>query len=184
MSHHLVPLKVTIGLAVKGGKKTHDFPNFNSLSADLRDNMDWSEFVDQYGGWHYDQVSGHADDDTASGSPSGTWVGMLLVPRAFADAAVVSFSSQCSIINEVAAESFYQDRAHIRDPEVREDLTSLQAIAAKRQLGMAEDADDLRALDPDHPQSGRRRNLNKTWEGFKTCCGIEVEDDLKKPVVR
>ena len=51
----LVPLKVKIGLKLDGGKKVHGYPDFNQIDSVIRDNMDWSYFVDKYGGWHYYQ---------------------------------------------------------------------------------------------------------------------------------
>lgn len=171
----LVPLKVKIGLKNENGKKVHGFPDFNQISSALRDNMDWSYFVDKFGGWHYDQVSGHADDDPGDGTPQGNWDGMLLVPAAFAQAAVVAFSSQCSILTDAQAKTFYDDRGHVRDPAIKEDAIVLQAISAKRTLNIAEDQSDLDALNPDHPAPGRRTNVRKTWTGFKTVEGVTIK---------
>jgi len=171
----LVPLKVKIGLKNEGGKKVHGFPDFNQLSAKLRDNMDWSYFVDKFGGWHYDQLSGHADDDPGNGSPQGQWNGMLLVPDDFAQAAVEAFPSQCSIVTETGAQTFYDDRAHKRDPAIKEDAVTLQAIAAKRALDIPADQEDTDALNPDHPAPGRRRNKRKTWSDYKSAEGFTIK---------
>jgi len=171
----LVPLKVKIGLKNVNGKKVHGFPDFNQLSAGVRDDMDWSYFVDKFGGWHYDQLSGHADDDPGEDSPQGQWNGMLLVPDDFAQAAVNAFPSQCSVMTEVDAEKFYDDRAHKRDPAIKEDTATLQAIAAKRALNIAEDQEDVDALNPDNPTPGRRRNKRKTWSAYKNVEGLTVK---------
>lgn len=168
----LVPLKVEIGLKSDG---SHDFPNFNEINPNLRDGLDWSIYIDQFGGWHYDQISGHVDDDPLDGSPRGTWIGMLLVPDAFAQAAVTQFPTKCSIITEAKAQGFYEQRGHVRDPEIREDTDVLQAIKAKRDLAIPEDQADLDALNPDHPALGRRRNKRKTWAGFKTAEGVTIK---------
>lgn len=168
----LVPLKVKIGLKQNG---QHAFPPFNELSSELRDNMDWSYFVDKFGGWHYDQISGHADNDPLDDSPKGMWLGMLLVPEDFALAAVDKWPNQCSIISETDAEIMYEQRCHVRDPEIKEDTDILQAIKAKRDLGIPEDQGDLNALDPDHPQVGRRRNKRKSWNSFKQQEGIIIK---------
>lgn len=168
----LVPLKVKIGLRANG---THAFPAFNEIDAVYRDNMDWSHFVDKFGGWHYDQVSGHDKDDLANDSPRGMWLGLLLVPVDFAQAAITQFPTQCSISTEAEAEDFYENRGHIRDAAIREDTATLQAIKAKRDLGIVEDQSDLDALNPDHPAVGRRTNKCKTWSGFKTERGISVK---------
>ncbi len=166
----LVPLKVKIGLKNNGH---HQFPNFNELNPALRDNVDWSVFVDKTGGWHYDQICGHAEEDVTS--PHGNWNGMLLVPADFANAAVAAFPSTCAILTEVEAEKFYNERAHVREPAIKEDVETLQAIVAKTALGVVQDQGDIDALDPDHPASGRRRNKKKTFVGFKTQQGITVK---------
>ncbi len=166
----LVPIKVKIGLKNNGH---HRFPSFNELASALRDNVDWSVFVDKFGGWHYDQVCGHAEEDVTS--PRGNWNGMLLVPEDFANAAVAAFPDECSILTETEAEKFYEERGHIREPAIREDTERLQAIQAKGALGIAQDQGDLNALDPDHPAPGLRRNKKKTFAGFKTEQGITVK---------
>ncbi len=168
----LVPLKVRIGLKSGGG---HDFPNFNALDASVRDGMDWSYYVDKYGGWHYDKLSGHQDDDPVDDSPRGTWIGMLLVPEPFATAAVAQFPAVCSVWAESVCETFYNERAHSHEPEIREDKEALQAILAKRALSIAEDQGDLDALDPDHPAPGRRRNKLHTFSDFKAQKGLTVK---------
>ena len=153
-----------------------EYPNFNALDAAVRDNMDWSIFVDKHGGWHYDQVAGHADDDPAESSPVGVQWGMLVVPEGFADAAVALFPAGVSILNDADATTFYNDRGHIRDPAITENLEVLQAIVAKRSFvpPIPEDQQDRDALDPDHPATGRRRNKLKTWADFKTKRGITM----------
>jgi hypothetical protein len=168
----LVPLKVRIGLKAGGG---HQFPDFNQLDAGLRDGMDWCFYVDKFGGWHYDKVAGHSDDDTANDSPPGTWIGMLLVPESFANAAVAQFPGVCSVMDETAAESFYNDRAHKHEPPIKEDREVLQAIKAKRDLGIPEEQADIDALNPDHPAPGRRRNKLNTFSDYKVNRGVTIK---------
>lgn len=176
----LVPLKVTIGLKTEKNKRFHAFPAFNEIPAETRDNMDWSHFVDQYGGWHYDKVSGHDHEDTPNGSPRGVWIGLLLVPEDFAADAVTRFPAQCQIVNEEAAETFYEGRVTIEQPEIEEDLEVLQAIAAKRGAGIEESADDLAALDPDNPRRGRRRNKTKRWADMLAHRGLTISAKHRK----
>jgi hypothetical protein len=168
----LVPLKVKIGLKNGGG---HQFPNFNALDAGVRDNMDWSHFVDKFGGWHYDKVAGHHDDDAVNDSPPGIWIGMLMVPEDFADAAIAAFPAVCHVCNEVDCADFYDNRAHKHEPAIKEDKEVLMAIQAKRALGIDEDQGDIDAMDPDHPAMGRRRNKLNTFDDFKTQKGITVK---------
>lgn len=172
MATELVPLQVRIGLK---GNRQHSFPPFNDLDAALRDNMDWSHFIDKFGGWHYDQVAGHSDDDPANDSPRDTWLGLLLVPDDFAQAAVAQWPALCSIKSETDAEALYNDRCHVRDPVIKEDTDVLTAIKTKRDLSIPENQADLDALDPDHPARGRRRNSKKTFAGFKSAEGISIK---------
>jgi hypothetical protein len=168
----LVPLKVKIGLKNGGG---HQFPNFNALSSGLRDGMDWSHYVDKFGGWHYDKVAGHHDDDTENDSPPGTWIGMLMVPEDFALAAVAAFPATCCVCAESVCADFYNNRAHKHEPAIKEDKEVLQAIQAKRSLGVEEDQGDIDAMNPEHPAMGRRRNKLNTFEDFKAQKGITVK---------
>lgn len=168
----LVPLQVVIGLKAD---RQHDFPPFNELDAALRGGMDWSHFVDKFGGWHYDQVAGHSDDDSVNNSPVDTWLGLLLVPGDFVQAAVSRWPTRCFIKTEVEAEVLYNERCHVRDPEIMEDTDILQAIVAKRDLSIPEDQADRDALNPDHPARGRRRNTRKTWADFKSAEGVTIK---------
>lgn len=168
----LVPLLIKIGLKAN---RQHDFPPFNELDSVVRDGMDWSNFVDKFGGWHYDQVAGHVDDDPDNDSPRDTWLGLLLVPNDFAQAAIIRWPDRCSIKTEVEAEELYNSRCHIRDPEIKEDTDILQAIKAKRDLNIPEDQGDIDALNPDHPSRGRRRNNKKTFVDFKAAEGITIQ---------
>lgn len=169
MAH--VAIKIRIGLKPNGHA---GYPDFNRIDAALRDDMDWSRYVDKHGGWHYDQVAGHQDDDPAASSPIGVQFGMLVVPETFADSAVAMFPTDVAILNDADAGTFYNSRAHIRDAAIRENLEILQGIKAKRDLSIAEDQQDRDALDPDHPAAGRRRNTVKTWSDFKTQRGITM----------
>jgi len=169
----LVPLKVKIGLKNENGHTVHAFPSFNDIAPNLRDNLDWSYFIDQFGGWHYDKIIGHMEQDAES--PTGIWLGMILVPNSFAQEAIKLFPESCQILTELEAEKFYNERAHIREPEVFEDAEVLQAIVAKQRLGIPQNQDDINALNPDHPQIGRRRNPNKTWNQYKINRVITIE---------
>lgn len=164
-----VVIKIKIGLHPNGHAK---YPDFNQIASNLRDRMDWSSYVDKHGGWHYDKLSGHSDEDIAESSPVGMQWGMLIVPEAFATEAISKFPSEVSIITEAEATIFYETRAHSHEPSIIENQEVLQTIVNKRSLGIAEDQQDKDALDPNHPSPGRRRNKLKTWVGFKKQRGI------------
>lgn len=170
----LIPLKIKIGLKRTGNAA---YPNFKLAMNALSIAEDWAHYVDRFGGWHYDKVAGHQEHDPAFDSPAGMQWGMLLVPREFAEQAVEMFPEVCEPLDEATAETFYDVRAHAHEPEMHEDLEELQRIAALEQLG--EDVTDRkrRALDPDDPAPGRRRNKRKTWQGYKVQRGIEVDHE-------
>lgn len=171
----LVPIKVRIGLKSVKSKMLHAHPDFNTLPEELRDGLDWSHYVDKFGGWKYDNVAGHSDHDPDNDSPNGMWLGMLLVPEAFAQAAVEKFPEQCFFLTETECERFYEDRHTFDQPEINDDTETLQAVAAKRAAGIPEDDQDRNAMDPDNPMRGRRRNKTKTFAGYKQQRGISVK---------
>lgn len=167
----LTSLLVTIGL--KDGR--HHYPPFNELPPGIRGNVDWSHFVDETGGWHYDKSAGHTDDDPDNDSPRGVWLGMLLVPDDFAQAAVTNWPSQCRIITEQESESFYQERVHGKDPEELIDTDRLNGIVAKDNLGLARTDHDNRALDPNDDTPGITINKMKQWSEYKSKRGITIK---------
>lgn len=170
----LKALKVKIGLK---GNGQHDYPDFNKIDPKLRDNVDWSYFVDKHSGWLYDNLAGHKDDDPSNDSPVGIWIGYLLIPKGFADEAVLLFPDQCEIVNEATVEAFYEDRSTITQPTVLEDADIIAKIKNKGDLKLSKDKDDDDALDVDHPAPGRRTNDLKTWPGFKTKKNISIDED-------
>jgi hypothetical protein len=180
----LAPLKITIGLKMskdRRGKerRVHAYPPFNEIPEAMRDRMDWSHFVDQHGGWMYDKVRGHNEEDAES--PRGVWHGLLLVPEDFANEAAKRWPQQCEIINEVQAERFYHARVTVLQPEINEDPEVLQIIAAKRQAGIPESEDDKAAMDPDNPRRGRTKNKLKNWSDMLAHKGLKIAAKHRKP---
>lgn len=188
MAIQLVPLKVKIGLRPNGHA---DHPLFNDLDPAVRgDGIDWSIYIDKVGGgWHYDKKCGHREADAAADSPVGMQWGCILVPEDFATAAIAMFGpdgtspTQKGVveeINEVTFETFYDTRAHAHEPGEIRDTDVLQALAAKKVLGIAQTQDDLDALDPAKPQAGIRANPRKTWAQAKALEGRTILARLKK----
>ncbi len=167
----LTALLITIGL--RDG--SHLFPPFNDLPKNLREDTDWSVYVDKFGGWHYDRAAGHSDHDPDNDSPRGVWLGMLLVPDEFAQAAVANWSDQCRILTEAECESFYQERVHGKDPEELIDTDRLNGIVAKDNLGLARTDHDTRALDPNDDTPGIVINKMKQWTEYKLQRGITIK---------
>jgi len=166
----LVALKVRIG---QRANKRAEYPDFNALA--VVKGQDWSHYVDMVGGgWHYDKVAGH--DVEEAGSPRGTQWGCLLVDEDFANQAVAAFPSVCSIIPEAEFADFHDNRAHAHEPEVNEDLDAIQNLTNRRALGeVIPQAEIDKALDPDDPTPGRRRNTGKTWAARKAAMGVTIK---------
>ena len=175
----LVPIKVTIGLRPNGHAA---YPEFNNLvpAAD-RDEMDWSHYVDKFGGWQYDKLAGHKEDDPAAGSPLGVQHGVLLVPKAFAVAALAS--PDVSELAEAELVTFYNTRAHAHEPDVAADQSALEEIknlrdradtVPEKPLTVEELQRIAKAYDPDDPEPGLKRNPNKNITRFKAKMGVTI----------
>jgi hypothetical protein len=179
----LIPIKVKILKGVKNGKAQHIYPDFNLISSEIREGMDWSDYFDYKGiGWHYDKLSGFGEVDAVNPDPD-VWYGCTCVPKAFADSAVTLFPSIVTIINESDFEVFYNDRAHVHEPTEIIDTDKLQAIKARRDLGLQDTPEILKALDPNDPTSGVVLNKNKTWELFKSRKGLQIDATRAKAII-
>jgi hypothetical protein len=175
----LVPLKVRIGLKADG---MHKYPNFNSLPAVQSSGMEWSRYVDVVGtGWHYDKVSGHQED--TPDSPRGQQFGMLLVPQEFVDQAVLEFPNDCTELTEAEAQAFYESKVTIQQADVERDTEELTALNAERALRVARgdaagvtalDVEIDKALNPNDPKRGVRKNETKRWADLKQTRGVTI----------
>jgi len=174
----LVPIKVKIlrkAREMPNGKATvtNDYPDFNSIDAKLRNNMDWCYFVDQFGGWHYDRVSkfGEADDvdvnDPHNNPDISCQYGGLLVPKDFAKEALKRFPDKVFELSEDLWEKFYNDRAHVDEPDEVINQRVIDIINAKKSLGLVMSSRDRDAVDPDKPTPGITKNLRKNWKDVK-----------------
>lgn len=165
MSTELTPLKVLIGMDESTGH--HAYPAFDSLPVVQASNLTWTKWVDVHGdGWHYDKKAGHKE--VLPDSPQGTWIGVLLVPDVFAQQAVSMFPAKCSIMGEVAWEDFYDNRAHLKEPEERFDQGVLDGLVAKKALGLTLTPQQQDALDPKkHDVPGIIENKRRKWKSYK-----------------
>lgn len=171
----LAAIKIKIGIKTSGAQAGHhQYPNFGDLACVIASGMDWARYVDVHGeGWHYDKVSGHRDDD--ADSPFGQQFGVLIVPEVFAAEAVARFQA-IVWMTQAECKTFYETRVTAHIPTLDEDANKLQAMAAKRQLGIEETEADRDALNPDHPSPGIVRNPRKTWADFKKKCGMTFKN--------
>jgi hypothetical protein len=162
----LTPIRVEIGL---NGDGTHKYPPFNEIAAELRDNMDWSRFIDAYGGWQYDKCCGHCDDgcdenDPVCNSPNGCWLGILLVPSDFAEAA--TGLPGVTELSYEDAKRFYETRVTKHQSATLVDIEAMNAIKARRDAGVPDDDDVTSALDINDDTPGMRLNPVKTFDGL------------------
>jgi len=166
---NLVPIKVKI----LSGQGNCLYPDFNQLDVVKQSGMDWSNYVDSEGsGWLYDKKCGHAEVDAAS--PSGIWLGMLLIPEEFALQAIAKFPDRITRLTEVDTEAFYNDRHACKMPDEEIDSDILQGIKLKKELGLTPTEAQKRALDPEDDTPGIRKNKKKKWADFKALQDISI----------
>jgi len=170
MARELTPLKVIIRLKPNGQAK---YPNFNRLLSVMDSDMDWCRYVDFYGlGWHYDKTCGHKEDSVDS--PLGTQIGVLIVPKEFADEAIEEFPDDCSAMTEVELQDFYDNKAHIHEPDEIFDMSILEGIQVKNSLGIPLTTQQLDAINPDKNTPGIRKNKNRYWADAKKTGNISI----------
>jgi len=186
MARTLTGLRVKIGLK---SNRQADYPDFGSLPVVQASGGDWSFYVDREGeGWHYDQTSGHSED--TPGSPVGQQFGLLIIPEQFAIEAVAAFPTVCTRLTETQTEAFYDNRAHVREADNRQDDNALLSLRQELELlkELAAAGDDVTArrnalraklraaIDPDREEPGIHRNKLKTWIRRKAAHGIVFKE--------
>ena len=175
---NLVPIRIKITRGMRNGRMQNIYPNFNKIASNIRQGLDWSNYFDQFGlSWHYDRKSGFGDTDTYNSDPNVQY-GCTCVPQDFADKAVEQFPGSVEQIKEVDFEKFYNEQAHAHEPEENYSTEVLQALSAKKDLGLALSAHDNRCLDPDDPCPGIVKNKNKTWKLHKSRRKCTIHPDL------
>ncbi len=179
MARDLVPLKVVIGLDPVTGHAL--YPEFNLIEADIRQNMDWSKYLDVHGGgMHYDKTCGHKEDSIDS--PYGVQHCCFCVPASFATEALRLFPDVVSELTDVEFELFHDVKAHAHEPDETVDGEVLNSLSARKQLmegrlqdTTALDADIDAALDPNNKEvAGVRKNVNKKWVDKKAVQGVNL----------
>lgn len=168
----LTAIKVTMGLRANGHT---DHPDFNVLPSVIASDLDWSIYVDQNGsGWKYD-CCGHEEEEP--GSPFGTWIGMLLVPAAFAAEAVNEYPGTISQLTSAEATAFYDDKHASGFDEEILDLDIIEGIIARDNitpsLGPRTDHQD-KAMDKNDDTPGVRLNRNKTLALYIATKGFTI----------
>jgi hypothetical protein len=186
----LVPIKIKILLDNEGNNL---YPRFNDIPSDLRNGMNWSNFFDAHGlGWHFDKKSGFHVSDTVNPDPCCQF-GMTCVPAEFAEAAAKMFPDTVKIVSEEVFEKFYDQRAHEHEDTEFLDadvLIAIQARIALEEHGTAPTVPPSRelleerrkCLDPSCQENrGIRKNIKKTWAGYKKTRVVKIRDTEAKP---
>jgi len=167
---NLVPIKVKIGIRSNGEA---DHPNFNVLQSVIKSGLDWAKYVDKEGsGWLYDNCCGHKEDTPES--PRGIQYGLLLAPKEFADEAIARYPDLITKLDEAACQIFYEEHHSNEFSSEEVDTELLQAIQAKKSLGIVLTAEDNDAIDPTTDTRGIRKNKSKMWIDFKAKRGYLI----------
>lgn len=155
----LVPVKIRINRKLgKGGNQINDYPDLNQIDVTIRRNLDWSVYLDSKGvGMHYSRNGFGEGDD-----PNTQWAGTC-VPEDFAAAAIALFPNRVMAMSEAEWLEFYENDCCADVPAEEVDVELLQALAAKKALGIPFSTEDNEAIDPAHPRRGIRKNWRKKW---------------------
>ncbi len=176
----LVALQVVVGTDPVTGFA--QYPNFNLISNAIRKGMDWSKYLDVYGGgMHYDKTSGHKEESVAS--PYGQQICSMTVPEDFAEQAVSLFPTIVTAMTPTEFETFHDTKAHAHEPDDVVDTDALNGLNTQRALMTAIsqdttvlDAKIVRALDrTDRTENGVKENIRKRWSGASIEKGITLK---------
>ena len=172
----LVALRVQI--TKQGNKWT--YPNFDKISAAIRGNVRWNEYIDQFGGWLYDNCCDFNETDDLSPN-EGEKIGVFCVPEAFAKEAVELFPESVSVIDETALEHFYDNRAMIHVPAEKIVPEVIDGLRAKygQPTGPLDTTvmtpEEQEMLNPESPRPGIVRNKKRKFADAKKTRGMTVK---------
>lgn len=172
----LVALKVQI---IKQGSN-HVYPNFDKIASAKRGNLKWVNYIDQFGGWLYDQCCGFNETDDES-PDEGVKIGVFLVPQAFAAEAEELFPERVTVINEAALEHFYDNRAMILVPGEKIVPEIVSGLRAKygQPTGPLDTsvmtAEEQEMLDPESPRPGIVRNKKRRFADVKEARNLIIQ---------
>ncbi len=160
---------------VKGWKNGHaKYPDFNQVSAEIRNGMDWCCYIDAFGiGMQYDKTCGHAEANVDS--PFGKQLCVIAVPANFADEALALFPEELTELTPAEFEAFYDNKAHVHEPVELVDKDVLEAIAQKEKLSLPV-PEKIDAVDPETDARGIRKNHNKVWGDKKIKNDMNIID--------
>lgn len=176
----LIPIRLHVKYGPKNGTVQHLWPELNQVDAALRDNMDWCHFLDKFGGWITDKLSGHGQVDAGNPDPD-TWICCALLPEDFVNAAKALFPAEIEIIDEATIETFYNNRFAVKLPSVHINEDAMKVVAELRAQGVPDtDPRIAPVIDSANAAPGLNDNPLKTWAGFKTKKGVDIKTSLRK----
>lgn len=164
----LVALKIEI---TQNGSD-YVYPEFNRITPSNRGNIDWTKYIDQFGGWLYDQRCGFLETDEES-PEEGVRIGAFCVPEGFAREAETLFSDRVSVIDEATFEKFHDERVMIQLPVEKIDPETINGLRAKygQAVGPLDSSvmtdEEKEMLDPEHPRPGIVRNKKRKFSDVK-----------------
>mgnify|MGYP001619546001 FL=1 len=193
MPTSIVPIKVKIGLRPNGHADHPAWEQLPMVAAGLtagytREQVDAEVRKHVVGSWHYDKQSGHAVETVDS--PRGMQWGMLLVSRAFADAAVATFPALVTVMSRAECQAFWDTKAYAHMADVDFNVETLQVLKVHRDLlkdlkkadnapeVIAVDAKIAEALDPLDPYPGVKKNLLRRWADAKDHFGVTFDPSV------
>ncbi len=180
----VVPIKVLIGLRPNGEA---DHPDWTQLPLQAVDGERHEDH--QIVKWTYDKSSGH--EEATVDSPRGQQFGMLLVTQQFATEAVATFPTLVTVMTEAEAQDFWDNKAHAHMASERRDTSELSSLHAEfiliRDLAQefpgntklqnrlaALKALLQKALDPDDPAPGVKKNKLRLWADAKVALDFTI----------
>ena len=189
----IVPIKVKIRLRPNGHADHPAWEQMPLIAAALpsnaiRDRIDEEVRKHVVGSWHYDKQSGHQVD--TPDSPRGMQWGMLLVSRAFADAAVATFPALVTVMSQAECQAFWDTKAYAHMADEDFNIETLQRLKVYRDLlkdlkkadnapeVIAVDAKIAKALDPLDPYPGVKKNFLRRWADAKDRLGVTFDPSV------
>lgn len=171
---------VALRIEITQNGNDYVYPDFNRVDSANRGNIDWTKYIDQFGGWLYDQCCGFLETDEES-PEEGVKIGVFCVPEGFARDAITLFSDHVSVIDEAAFEKFHDERVMIHVPAEKIDPEIVNGLRAK--YGQASGPLDTsvmtqeeeQMLDPESPRPGIVRNKKRKFVDVKKARNLTLK---------
>jgi len=163
---------VALRIEITQNGNDYVYPDFNRVGSANRGNVDWTKYIDQFGGWFYDQCCGFLETDEES-PDEGVRIGMFCVPEGFAIDAVTLFPERVSVVDEATFEKFHDNRAKVQVPVEQIMPEIINGLRAK--YGQASGPldtsvmtdEEQQMMDPKHPRPGIVRSKKRKFADVK-----------------